>query len=150
MTTTERPHVSPIVCAPWCTAGHGHTDAIFTEDQNCIGESLIMLLSLRDPTGELSVMPWRNNGKQPNIVLNVGINNIDVDVHLTRRKRVFWLNCCCRSPRQWRRRDNQRADPARINRRAAQNHDRCRTVGSHTPGTTRREDRDTSRVPPEA
>ncbi len=38
MTAVERPRVSPIVCAPWCTSGDGHADALFAEDQRCMGE----------------------------------------------------------------------------------------------------------------
>jgi hypothetical protein len=38
MTTTTEPRMTtlpPIVCAPWCEDGDGHTDALFREDQVC-------------------------------------------------------------------------------------------------------------------
>jgi hypothetical protein len=32
MTTTERPKMPPIVCAPWCEDGDGHTREFMRED----------------------------------------------------------------------------------------------------------------------
>ena len=83
MTTTERENVPPIVCTPWCGRGDGHPNEYFTSDQSCVGVRHRVPLSLRDATGELSVMPWRNNGKRPDVLVNVGVEDIDVDVHLT-------------------------------------------------------------------
>jgi hypothetical protein len=56
---------------------------VFAEDQNCMGESLITPLSHNDDGGQVSVMAWRYNGKRPDVVLNVGVDDTDVDVHLT-------------------------------------------------------------------
>jgi hypothetical protein len=48
-----------------------------------MGEPHITPVSLRDPTGELSVRAWRDNGQRANLVLNVFVDRTDVDVHLT-------------------------------------------------------------------
>ncbi|MET1152802.1 hypothetical protein [Arthrobacter sp.] len=40
--------LSPVVCAPWCEAGDGHTDATLAEDQICFGESLEIQLPATD------------------------------------------------------------------------------------------------------
>ena len=52
MNTTypDRQPIAPIVCAPWCVYDDGHADAFCADDQNCMGESHITPLSLRDPT----------------------------------------------------------------------------------------------------
>jgi len=47
---TEAPapaSLPPVVCAPWCVDGDGHTDARFPEDQVCRGETVEVELSHR-------------------------------------------------------------------------------------------------------
>jgi hypothetical protein len=76
----------PITCTPWCAYsrdGDGHADAVFAEDQSCMGESHIVSLSLADnDRDKLDVLAWRDNGKRPDVCLNVSLGHVDVDVHL--------------------------------------------------------------------
>src|SRR5689334_5001474 len=81
MTSTER--LSAVECAPWCVDGDGHVDAVCAEDQNCMGESNIIPVSLRDQKGCLGVLAWRDHGEQPDVVVNIYVDDVDVDVHLT-------------------------------------------------------------------
>lgn len=45
MTTTERPKLPPIVCAPWCEDGDGHAREFMREDQTCWGPESYVDLS---------------------------------------------------------------------------------------------------------
>lgn len=47
--------LSPIVCASWCEAGDGHTDATHAEDQVCFGVSLEIQLPATDTPETLEV-----------------------------------------------------------------------------------------------
>jgi hypothetical protein len=60
MSTTEQQPIPPIVRAPWCAYGDRHTNAIFREDQTCMGEQHITPASDDDDdAGELSVLAYR-------------------------------------------------------------------------------------------
>ena len=84
MTTTERPPLPPVVCAPWCEDGGGHTDAVFAEDQTCMGEQHITPTSNGEDSGELGVLAYRWGGDQRSqVCLNIKVGRVDVDVHLT-------------------------------------------------------------------
>jgi hypothetical protein len=39
VTTTERHPLPPVVCAPWCEDGDGHTGSLFREEQTCWGQA---------------------------------------------------------------------------------------------------------------
>ena len=84
MTTTERPTVSPIVCTPWCYDGGGHTDAVFAEDQTCLGEWHFTPAEAVDGhPGQVAVLAYRGNGKQPDVAVNVEVANVCEDLHFT-------------------------------------------------------------------
>src|ERR1700687_1006276 len=81
----------PITCTPWCAySGDGHTNAVFADDQTCMGESHIIPLSLadhdRDSIAKFDVLAWRDTGRRPDVCLTVFIDCVDVDVHLTPRQ----------------------------------------------------------------
>ena len=77
MSTTERTKLPPVVCSPWCTYndGDGHADAVCAEDQSCIGDWRTIPLTRTDE-GQISVMPWRSNGKQADVVMNVETDHV--------------------------------------------------------------------------
>jgi len=97
MTTTERPPLPPVVCAPWCEHGHGHANEMFRGDQTCWGPSAYVDLSLediaRDDRGvypqKVGVMAYRHWREGPCVYVHledIELSNsgtIDHCLHLT-------------------------------------------------------------------
>jgi hypothetical protein len=71
------------VCTRWCIYDDGHAIELFAEDQNCLGESHAVPISLHDDMGHVDVLAWRYNRKRPDVVLNVAVELTDVAVRLT-------------------------------------------------------------------
>lgn len=64
--------LSPVVCATWCEAGDGHTDATHAEDQVCLGESLEIQLPATDTgaPGTLELYRAQSAGKAVEVRLS--------------------------------------------------------------------------------
>jgi hypothetical protein len=97
MTTTERP-IPPVVCAPWCVDGDGHTNEAFRGDQTCWGYDTYVDLSLEDVTRDkygvyvqrIGATSHRRWGHTPcvyvhldSIELSANRGTIDHALHLT-------------------------------------------------------------------
>ncbi|MGV0719008.1 hypothetical protein ABQE93_26770 [Mycolicibacterium sp. XJ662] len=72
----------PITCAPWCRAGDGHPDALFAEDQFCMGEWHVTPVSHDDDGGKVSVLAYQKPGKLPDVDIEVEVDRPD-SLHLT-------------------------------------------------------------------
>ena len=87
MTAVERPRVSPIVCAPWCTSGDGHADALFAEDQTCMGERHTVPIA-RDgddgaQVGKRAGASLGPRPRPPDVAVNIEGQDIYGELHLT-------------------------------------------------------------------
>jgi hypothetical protein len=98
MTTTERLPLPPVVCAPWCEDGDGHTDEGYRGDQTCWGPATYVDLSLEDITRDdhgvyaqrIGAMAYRHWREAPCVYVHLdGIElpanrgTLDDSLHLT-------------------------------------------------------------------
>lgn len=53
---STRPRSTPVVCAPWCRDGDGHTRESFEDDQRCNSAHVSVPMTLR--------RPWTDDGER--------------------------------------------------------------------------------------
>ncbi len=87
LTTTPAPAADtapatlpPVVCAPWCLDGGGHTDASFPEDQVCRGETVEVELSRR-PLIEVGEDTWARETVHLYLLRHPGAVRTTVEVY---------------------------------------------------------------------